>query len=131
LWEICWQLGAISPLFFSGPSAVATKFVELAINGNLAADAIYTGKNFIIGFFLALVVAVPLGVLLGWYRRLNLFFDPIISALYAMPRIALSHSSSFGLELVVDRKCSSSSSPPCSPFSSTQPPVCAISILIC
>jgi ABC-type nitrate/sulfonate/bicarbonate transport system permease component len=89
LWEICWQLGAISPLFFSGPSAVATKFVELAINGNLVADAIYTGKNFIIGFFLALVVAVPLGVLLGWYRRLNLFFDPIISALYAMPRIAL------------------------------------------
>jgi ABC-type nitrate/sulfonate/bicarbonate transport system permease component len=89
LWEICWQLGAISPLFFSGPSAVASKFVELAINGNLAADAIYTGKNFLIGFLLALFVAVPLGVLLGWYRRLNLFFDPIISALYAMPRIAL------------------------------------------
>jgi ABC-type nitrate/sulfonate/bicarbonate transport system permease component len=89
LWEICWQLGAISPLFFSGPSAVATRFVELAIKGSLAADAIYTGKNFIIGFLLALFVAVPLGVVLGWYRRLNLFFDPIISALYAMPRIAL------------------------------------------
>ncbi len=49
----------------------------------------YTGKNFFIGFFLAFFVAVPLGVALGWYRRLNLFFDPIINALYAMPRIAL------------------------------------------
>jgi len=89
LWEMCWQLGAISPLFFSGPSAVAVKFVDLSINGNLAADTIYTGKNFFIGFVLAFIVAVPLGVILGWYRRLNLFFDPIISALYAMPRIAL------------------------------------------
>jgi len=79
----------ISPLFFSGPSAVAIKLVDLAVNGTLAADAIYTGKNFFVGFFLAFVLAVPLGVALGWYRRMNLFFDPIISALYAMPRIAL------------------------------------------
>ncbi len=89
LWESCWQLGWISPLFFSGPSAVAIRFVDLATNGTLIHDAIYTGKNFFTGFFLAFVVAVPLGVVLGWYRRLNLFFDPIINALYAMPRIAL------------------------------------------
>jgi ABC-type nitrate/sulfonate/bicarbonate transport system permease component len=89
LWELCWQLGMISPLFFSGPSAVAIKFVDLARNGTLGADVMYTGKNFLIGFFLALVVAVPVGITLGWYRRLNLFFDPIISAFYAMPRIAL------------------------------------------
>jgi ABC-type nitrate/sulfonate/bicarbonate transport system permease component len=88
-WEIFWQLGAISPLFFSGPSAVAIDFVNLAMNGNLAAEVIYTGKNFLVGFFIAVIIAVPLGVALGWYRRLNLFFDPIISALYAMPRIAL------------------------------------------
>ena len=89
LWEVCWQLGMISPLFFSGPSAVASKFIDLAVNGALVSDAVYTGKNFFIGFFLAFIVAVPLGVVLGWYRRLNLCFDPIINALYAMPRIAL------------------------------------------
>jgi NitT/TauT family transport system permease protein len=89
LWELCWQLGLISPLFFSGPSAIAVKFVDLSINGTLGSDTIYTGTNFFVGFFLALIVAVPIGIALGWYRRLNLFFDPIISAFYAMPRIAL------------------------------------------
>ena len=89
VWEVCWQLGLISPLFFSGPTDIAAKFVDLAGNGSLAKDAFYTGKNFFIGFFLAFFAAVPLGVALGWYRRLNLIFDPIINALYAMPRIAL------------------------------------------
>jgi ABC-type nitrate/sulfonate/bicarbonate transport system permease component len=89
LWEFCWQMGAISPLFFSGPTAVAAKFWELATNGSLLHDAAYTGRNFLIGFLLALITGVPIGVLLGWYRRLNLFFDPVVNALYAMPRIAL------------------------------------------
>jgi NitT/TauT family transport system permease protein len=89
VWEICWQLGLISPLFFSGPTDIAAKFIDLAVNGSLAKDALYTGKNFFIGFFVAFFIAVPLGVALGWYRRMNLFFDPIINALYAMPRIAL------------------------------------------
>ena len=30
---------------------------------------------------MAIVIAVPLGLLLGWYRRLNAMFDPFISAL--------------------------------------------------
>jgi ABC-type nitrate/sulfonate/bicarbonate transport system permease component len=89
VWESAWQAGLISGLFFSGPTAVAIRFWELLVHGSLLSDAIYTGKNFFIGFFLALAVGVPLGVLLGWYRRLNLLFDPIINALYAMPRIAL------------------------------------------
>ena len=55
----------------------------------LLQDAAYTGRNFLIGFVLALITGVPIGVLLGWYRRLNLFFDPFVNALYATPRIAL------------------------------------------
>ena len=88
-WEFCWQMKWISPLFFSGPTAVARKFWELAVNGTLGRDAAYTGKNFFVGFILALLTGVPFGIAFGWYRRLNLFFDPIINALYAMPRIAL------------------------------------------
>jgi NitT/TauT family transport system permease protein len=32
---------------------------------------------------------VPLGILMGWYGRLNAILDPFVSALYATPRIAL------------------------------------------
>ena len=33
VWEVCWQLGLISPLFFSGPTDIAAKFIDLAVNG--------------------------------------------------------------------------------------------------
>jgi ABC-type nitrate/sulfonate/bicarbonate transport system permease component len=89
IWELAWQLRLISPLFFSGPSAIAVRFWELLAEGTLLRDAAYSGKNFLIGFVLALVTGVPLGILLGWYKRLYLLFDPLINALYAMPRIAL------------------------------------------
>lgn len=89
VWELAWQMRLISPLFFSGPSAVFVKFWELALYGNLGADALYSGTNFFVGFFLALGFAVPVGIVLGWYRRAFLFFDPLVNALYATPRIAL------------------------------------------
>jgi ABC-type nitrate/sulfonate/bicarbonate transport system permease component len=79
----------ISPLFFSGPSAIAVKFVELAANGKLLSALAYTGGNFLVGFALAIAVGVPFGILLGWYRRLFYMFDPLVTALYATPRIAL------------------------------------------
>jgi len=34
-------------------------------------------------------VGVPFGIVLGWYQRLFYAFDPLITALYATPRIAL------------------------------------------
>jgi ABC-type nitrate/sulfonate/bicarbonate transport system permease component len=35
------------------------------------------------------VIGVPLGILMGWYSRLDAVLDPFVSALYATPRIAL------------------------------------------
>lgn len=89
LWEGAWRAGWISPLFFSGPSAVAARFREDWNHGTLPADIAYSGLNFAIGFALATVSGVAVGVLLGWYRRLRLLVDPFVNALYATPRIAL------------------------------------------
>ena len=89
LWELAWQLKLISPLFFSGPSAIAVKFFELLANGKLLSNIAYSGTNYLIGLGLALVCGVPIGVALGWYRRVQLAFNPLITALYATPRIAL------------------------------------------
>lgn len=89
LWQAAWSLGWISPLFFSGPSAIAAKFVELVSTGELQSNALYSGRSFLVGFALAVLVGVPLGIVVGWYRRLNLALNPLINAFYATPRIAL------------------------------------------
>src|SRR5678815_4389756 len=89
IWEFIWKQGWVSPLFFSGPSAIAAEFWTQWTEGTLPSDILFSGKNFLIGVSLAAVSAIVAGVLIGWYRTLRLIFDPFINALYAMPRIAM------------------------------------------
>ena len=42
-----------------------------------------------IGVGLAIAAGVVLGVVIGWYRRLAMVFEPFLNALYATPRVAL------------------------------------------
>ena len=88
-WQAFWSAGKISPLFFTGPSSVATRFVEEWTKGRLRQDMIYSGTNFAIGVALAIVVGVVFGVIIGWYRRVSMILNPFVTALYSTPRVAL------------------------------------------
>lgn len=88
-WQALWSAGKISPLFFTGPSQVAYRFVEEWTKGRLKQDMIYSGTNFLIGVGLAIVVGVVLGVIIGWYRRIAMIVNPFVTALYSTPRVAL------------------------------------------
>jgi ABC-type nitrate/sulfonate/bicarbonate transport system permease component len=89
LWEAAWQAKLISPLFFSGPSAIAKQMVYAWTKGHLKSDLAYSGTNFILGFAGAAVAGVTLGILVGWYKKLRLLLDPMLNALYATPRVAM------------------------------------------
>src|SRR5262245_47614596 len=90
IWQAIWSYTHwISPLFFSGPSAIAKALWMTLTEGNLVADLTFSGKNFAIGFGIALVSGVVLGVIIGWYRRVRMLLDPFLSALYAAPRVAM------------------------------------------
>ncbi len=88
LWEALPALGLVKPLFTSSPSRIAVTFVELA-QGRLWHDLWVSGMEFVLGMALAIVVGIPAGVLLGWSSRLNAIFGLYVSALYAVPRVAL------------------------------------------
>ena len=89
LWQAFWSSGRISPLFFTGPSSVVSRFVEEWTHGRLKQDLAYSGTNFVIGVGLAIATGVVLGVVIGWYRRLAMVFEPFVNAFYATPRVAL------------------------------------------
>jgi ABC-type nitrate/sulfonate/bicarbonate transport system permease component len=90
LWETAWQMKWIDPLFMSGPSAIVHRlWIEISEKGTLLGQIGFTAQNFFYGFALAVIVAVPLGIALGWYRIPRLICEPFINGLYAMPRIAL------------------------------------------
>ena len=88
VWQVMGEMGLWNPLFFSSPSQIWEGFVSLA-SGPLWSDLRVSGIEFAIGMAIALGAGVPIGLLLGSNRRLNLAFDPIINALYSTPILVL------------------------------------------
>lgn len=89
VWQFVWYKQWVTPLFFSGPKAIVEQFWFLLNKGTLKEDMLFSGKNFILGLSAAAITGIVFGVLIGWYRRLRLVFDPFINSLYATPRIAM------------------------------------------
>jgi ABC-type nitrate/sulfonate/bicarbonate transport system permease component len=89
LWEAAVAFGLLNPLFASSPSRIAAAGYDLFAGGTIFGDLRASGLEFLAGYGLAIAIGVPLGVLMGWYGRVNALLDPFVSALYATPRIAL------------------------------------------
>ena len=89
VWQWAWSAGKISPLFFTGPSQVVERFFVEWNEGRLKSDLVYSGTNFLIGVGAAIASGVVVGVVIGWYRRLAMVFEPFLTALYSTPRVAL------------------------------------------
>ncbi len=89
LWEAFTRSGAISPILLSSPIAVASAGAAMFASGEIWNDLWVSGVEFFVGFGLSVLLGIPLGLAVGWYRRLYFAVDPFLSALYATPRVAL------------------------------------------
>jgi len=89
LWQIGADMGAIDKLFFSSPTAVAVAGWEEVQNPRFWEDVKISGWELLVGSVVAIVVAIPLGLVIGWYRRLNYAADPWLNFANALPRAAL------------------------------------------
>ena len=89
LWQAADWLGWTDPLIWSSPSRVWTAFTQSASSGQLGEAVASTAKLFAVGFGLSAVIGIAVGMILGWYRRVFALFDPLLSLVYALPRIAL------------------------------------------
>src|SRR5258706_7214644 len=79
----------INPMFMSAPSLIFKTAVTLFSTGEIYHDLKISSIEFFWGYVLAVVVAVPFGILTGWYKRLSYVFDPFVNAMNATPRVAL------------------------------------------
>src|SRR6266850_8337875 len=87
LWEFFGR--DVNPVFGSYPSAIAVAFVELVRSGQLGAALYESLRPFVVGYGLAIVVGVPLGLVIGRFRTLEAALGIYITAGYAMPLVAL------------------------------------------
>ncbi len=90
IWELIGNTFAlINPMFMSAPSLVGKAAYGLVVSGEIWNDLRVSGLEFFWGYLLSVIVAIPFGIMVGWYKRMAYIFDPFVNAMNATPRVAL------------------------------------------
>lgn len=88
LWE--WAADRQIPaLFISRPSDFLPKFWDWLVDGTLLRNTVTTFRSAGIGLLTGALAGIVVGVILAQFDILGRVFEPFITALYTMPRIAL------------------------------------------
>lgn len=92
LWTLATNLGWVQPLFLPAPQAVWQQFLEVSRDGFADADLLthigWSAMRVFGAFALAVVTAVPVGVLMGVNRVMRGIFDPIVEFYRPLPPLA-------------------------------------------
>ncbi|GAA3177476.1 hypothetical protein GCM10010451_28080 [Streptomyces virens] len=89
LWEAAPRLGLADRTFLPPFSEVAAAWWDLAADGQLADNARASLVRSLSGFGLAVVCAVPLGLLIGWYRPVADVLGPLLEVFRNTAALAL------------------------------------------
>ena len=90
VWELVGNVfQLINPMFMSAPSLIAKAAIDLFSSGEIYNDLYISGTELLGGYLLSAVVAIPFGIMVGWYKKMSYIFDPFINAMNATPRVAL------------------------------------------
>jgi NitT/TauT family transport system permease protein len=85
VWELVGRLSAFS--FIPPFSAVVEAWLEIAANGVLLGELLASLRALAVGFGLAVVCGLGLGLLMGWSERAAYFFDPLVDINLATPNL--------------------------------------------
>ncbi|WP_017542663.1 ABC transporter permease [Nocardiopsis prasina] len=89
LWEAAPRVGLVDRVFLPPLSEVLVATADLASSGQLWAHVSASLSRALAGFVLAVVVAVPLGLLIAWYRPVSDFLMPVLELFRNTAALAL------------------------------------------
>ncbi|GGS02905.1 hypothetical protein Snoj_07390 [Streptomyces nojiriensis] len=89
LWETAPRLGLVDATFLPPVSEVATAWWDLLGNGQLGQHTRASLARSFGGFGIAVVIAVPLGLLIGWYRPVAALLGPLLEVFRNTAALAL------------------------------------------
>ncbi len=88
VWEIAGRSGRW-PLILAPISEIWVKFLQLAATGELMRHVLVSLNEFFVGFAVAAVLGILLGIAIASSEAVKDFVDPWVSAVYATPTVAL------------------------------------------
>ena len=89
LWEFLSRAQIVDARFFPPPTSIIGTFMQMIASGHLFSHLEISLYRIIFGFLLGVVPAVLLGLLMGMYKPIKYFFQPLVMALMPIPTLAL------------------------------------------
>jgi len=89
VWEGATRSGLVSPLVLPALDRVAAAWWDLLVSGDLVGNAAISLGRGALGLALAILCGTALGILMAWYKPVRVAFNPLVQALYPMPKSAL------------------------------------------
>jgi len=78
IWQIVSISGIVNQVFLPSFTTVIKELIRLIGTGELLGHISISLFRSLTGFFLGLAVAIPLGLMIGWFKRFERFIDPLI-----------------------------------------------------
>ena len=89
LWEALPRFGFVDPFFLPPLSDVVAAIFAMLKTGELFRHLEASLQRTLIGFFLGFAVSVSLGLVIGWFSRVERFADPLLQAFRQTSALAL------------------------------------------
>ncbi|TDR93530.1 ABC transporter permease [Enterovirga rhinocerotis] len=88
VWQLLTTTGIVDGFMLPSPIAVAEALWQMAIDGSLWVHLGASLQRVAIGYLIACVVGIALGLLCGWWRTVSDYVRPVIEALRPIPPLA-------------------------------------------
>ncbi|MBL4954339.1 ABC transporter permease [Neobacillus sp. YIM B02564] len=88
IWSLLTYSGIVDPLFLPTPTEIIQSGITLFTEFGFINDIAITIYRVFAGFLIAVVIGLPLGILMGTFKVVEAFFEPIISSIRYMPASA-------------------------------------------
>ena len=85
LWWLVTTLGNVDPKFLPSPGQVIAAFERLWSSGELQQDTVASLWRVGVGFFMAALLSVPVGVLMGSFASIRALLEPLFGLVRYMP----------------------------------------------
>jgi NitT/TauT family transport system permease protein len=88
IWSILTYGGFVDPLFLPSPGRVFRAGVDLFVEFGFTTDILNSVYRVMVGFIIAAIIGVPLGLLMGTFKVAEAFTEPVVGFIRYMPASA-------------------------------------------
>ena len=89
VWQGLLMAGFGDRRFLPAPTDIVASFIDITLTGELKDHVSATLWRVFAGFFIGTLPAICIGLMMAMFRPVRIFFDPLISMRFPIPKIAL------------------------------------------